>query len=74
VVDGVSGVVLSPGDVDGLARGILRLLENPQEASRLGNHAWQRYNAHHTPATMARRIEEVFERAYARPRFGSRRH
>jgi glycosyltransferase involved in cell wall biosynthesis len=39
LVDGVSGLLVPPGDPAALARGISRLLDDPALASRLGNQA-----------------------------------
>lgn len=39
IVDGVNGVYVPPGDAAALRRTVVRLLDNPDEASRLGRNA-----------------------------------
>jgi glycosyltransferase involved in cell wall biosynthesis len=72
VVDGETGIILPPNDTRALANAILRLLQDPGEAARLGRNARQRYEAGYTPGVMARRIEDVFEQVYAAPRIRRR--
>ena len=36
VQDGISGLVVAPGDVAGMAEAVLRLLEHPEEARSMG--------------------------------------
>jgi glycosyltransferase involved in cell wall biosynthesis len=68
VVDGETGIVLPPGNASALATAILRLLQNPDEAARLGQNAKRRYEAGYTPQIMASRTEDLFEKVYAAPR------
>lgn len=42
IVDGESGLLVSPNDVDALSSGILHLLSHPDEAQRLGHSARRR--------------------------------
>jgi glycosyltransferase involved in cell wall biosynthesis len=72
VIDGETGIVLPRGDAGLLASAILRLLQDSNEAARLGRNALQRYVAGHTSQLMARRTEDVFERVYATPRIRQR--
>jgi glycosyltransferase involved in cell wall biosynthesis len=72
VIDGETGIVLPRSDAGLLASSILRLLQNPNEAARLGQNALRRYAASHTPRIMARHTEDVFERVYATPRIQRR--
>ena len=72
VIDGETGIVLPPGNASSLASAILRLLQNPDEAARLGRNARRRYEAGYTPQIMARRTEDLFERVYAAPRIRQR--
>jgi glycosyltransferase involved in cell wall biosynthesis len=68
VIDGETGIVLPRSDAGLLASAILGLLQNSNEAARLGRNALQRYAAGYTPQIMARRTEDVFDRVYATPR------
>lgn len=68
VIDGETGIILPPGDGNALASAILRLLQHPDEAARLGRNAQRRYEAGYTPNIMARRIEDLFEQVHATPR------
>ena len=42
VVDGETGVLVAPGDMDGQARAFLRLASAPEERTRLGKAGWIR--------------------------------
>ena len=55
-----TGLVVPTKNVSALATGIVRLLENPDEASRYGAAAQRRYNDRYTPPIMARNIEDLF--------------
>lgn len=55
-----TGLVVPPRDASALASGILRMLEQPVEASKLAAAAKQRYLDEYTPATMSRRLEDLF--------------
>ena len=56
--DGETGILVEPGDVDGISAAILRLLTNPQELKRMGGAnrtwsetlTWQRYADAHLQA------------------------
>jgi len=72
VLDGETGIIVPPGDVRALAAAILRLLQDPAKAERLGRNARRRYEAGYTSDVMARRIESLFEQVYASPRIRRR--
>ncbi|MCC6553490.1 MAG: glycosyltransferase [Polyangiaceae bacterium] len=61
VESGATGIVVPPGDAGMLAAGVLRLLERPGEAARLGAAARLRHARRHRPRVMARAIEALFE-------------
>jgi glycosyltransferase involved in cell wall biosynthesis len=61
VVDGVTGFVVPPGDSDALAHAILRLLEDPELARRLGRNARRRIEEHFDAEKNFRRMEALFE-------------
>jgi glycosyltransferase involved in cell wall biosynthesis len=59
VDEGVTGLLYEPGDPDDLRRTIRRLLDDPEEALRMGAAARALYLAIHTFPAMARRIRTV---------------
>ena len=58
---GRTGLVVPPNDAPALAEALLRVLEDPALARRLGQGAYERYLERFTPEATARRIEAVFE-------------
>ncbi len=60
VEDGVTGLVVPPGDADALARGLIRLLADEPYARGLARAARARYERGYTPEHMTRRIERAF--------------
>jgi glycosyltransferase involved in cell wall biosynthesis len=64
VEDGVSGVLVDPDDVTGIAHGVVRLLSDRDEAERMGRAARERANAFlFTPEEFAERTSALVERA-----------
>ena len=55
-----TGLLVRPGDQESLAQALLRLLNDPGYARRLGRSALQRYENHYTPEVTARAIEDSF--------------
>ena len=53
---GVTGLLVEPGDVDGMRQAILHLWRNPDEAKRMGQAARRRFEENHTIDKLARRI------------------
>lgn len=72
--DGVTAELFSPGDVESMARGLKRLLDDPdllhqrREAAR---ELAQRFDGRHTVATMEAAYDELLSRPH-RPRFRHR--
>jgi glycosyltransferase involved in cell wall biosynthesis len=64
-----TGLLLEPGDVDGLAAAILRLLGDPDLASSLGENGRAKAVRHFSAAAMARSYLGQYEQVLA-----SRRH
>jgi glycosyltransferase involved in cell wall biosynthesis len=56
--DGVDGILVAPGDVDGLARGILELIEDPERRRRFGRAAQENARAY-AAGPIAERWEEL---------------
>jgi glycosyltransferase involved in cell wall biosynthesis len=59
VEDGVSGLLISPGDFSALANSVSCLLEHPAEARRLGAEGQRRVREQHTWADVARRARQA---------------
>lgn len=62
----VTGLLLDPGDVDGLAAAILRLFSDPQLASRLGENGRAHVARHYSAEAMARSYIAKYERVLRR--------
>jgi glycosyltransferase involved in cell wall biosynthesis len=71
-----TGLVVPMNDPGALARGVVRLLKEPETARRLGTAAQERYQQSYRPESMARALEALFveliERDHANARWGSR--
>lgn len=61
VDDGVTGILVEPGDTDRLGRAITRLLASPAERERMGAAARQRHRSRFSAGGWARRLREVYE-------------
>ena len=68
VADGVNGVLVSSGDSPALARGISRLLSDPEFASRLGQCGRQRVRQRFSMDTMVRATERLYHSLLERRR------
>jgi glycosyltransferase involved in cell wall biosynthesis len=68
-----AALVVPPEDPDAVAAAVLRLLDDPGLAGRLGQEAVTRYQARHTPEQMARAHEELFTDLVEERRAASRR-
>lgn len=55
-----TGLVVPARDRSSMTKGILRLLEQPQNAEKYGRAAQERYRKMYTPPVMARKIEDLF--------------
>jgi glycosyltransferase involved in cell wall biosynthesis len=62
VTHGETGLIVPPGDIDGLEGAILRLLDSPAEAARLGAGARRRYEERLRPERMTADMEQLFAR------------
>lgn len=59
--DQQTALLVPPGDPDALATAMIRLIDDPPLARRLGEGARHRYEAAHTPRVMAQRTCALFE-------------
>lgn len=63
---GREGLLVSEGDVSGLARAILELVASPERASAMGHAARERVVAHYSWQAHCERLEHVLERVRKR--------
>ena len=62
--NGETGLLVEPSDVEGMRRAILRLWQNPDEASRMGKAARQLFEQNHTFDKLAQRIYGIALEVY----------
>lgn len=53
---GVTGLLVEPGDVEGMRQAVLHLWQNPNEAARMGQAARRRFEENHTINHLAQRV------------------
>ena len=63
VVDGVTGLLIAPGDPTALADSIEKLMDNPELRRQMGAAAAERLRNKFSLAEMTRKIEQVFSEA-----------
>jgi glycosyltransferase involved in cell wall biosynthesis len=59
VLDGVTGRIVEPGDIDGLAEAILDVIDHPEKARQMGRNARQRVADYFEIKKMARTYEKL---------------
>ena len=62
VIDGKTGLLVAPGDVDALAESIVYLLENPEAASELGKRGMREARRHFSVSGTARKMIALYEK------------
>jgi starch synthase len=60
LTDGLTGVLVAPGDIDGLARAIMGILDDPAAASRMGSAGRERVLERFTGRAMAESVWKVY--------------
>ncbi|MDQ2690960.1 MAG: glycosyltransferase, partial [Chloroflexota bacterium] len=58
---GQTGLLVEPGDAEGMRQAILHLWRNPDEAARMGKEARRRFEENHTMTKLAERVYEVVQ-------------
>jgi glycosyltransferase involved in cell wall biosynthesis len=61
---GQTGLLVDPGDIDGMRQAILYLWQNPEEAARMGKEARRRFEENHTMDKLAHRVYDVAREVY----------
>jgi len=56
---GETGLLVEPGDVEGMQQAILYLWQNPDEAMRMGKEARRRFEENHTMDKLAQRVYDI---------------
>jgi glycosyltransferase involved in cell wall biosynthesis len=65
VVPKQTGVLIEPGDIDGLSAAIIQLLNDPKQAHRLGENGYARAAEHFSADAMATRYLELYREVVA---------
>ena len=60
VVDGTTGILVSPRDPDALAKAIIWMLQHPEEAQHMGQKAWERATTEFTTEKMMERTCDIY--------------
>jgi glycosyltransferase involved in cell wall biosynthesis len=66
--EGVEGLLVEPGDPEGLAEAIGRLLDAPEEAQRMGERGRERRRREFDIDVMVRNVENLYLELYAKTR------
>ena len=64
VEHGQTGLLVEPGDVEGMRQAILHLWRNPDEVTRMGKEARRRFEENHTMDKLAQRVYDVALEVY----------
>jgi glycosyltransferase involved in cell wall biosynthesis len=64
---GVTGLLVEPGDVEGMRQAILHLWRNPSEAMRMGQEARRCFEENHTINKLAQRVYDIALEVYHAP-------
>jgi glycosyltransferase involved in cell wall biosynthesis len=68
--DGTDGLLVAPGDTDGLAAALRRLLDDAELRKTFAQRAHARVERDFTPTAMTRRVEAIYEELLAGGRHG----
>jgi glycosyltransferase involved in cell wall biosynthesis len=67
VCDGQEGLMIKPGDIDGLCRALKQLIESVECRQRMGAAARHRMAAHHTVEIYLRQLQELYNSVLTPP-------
>lgn len=67
VCDGQEGLMIKPGDVDGLCHALKQLMESVECRQRMGAAARHRMAAHHTVEIYLRQLQELYDSVLTSP-------
>jgi glycosyltransferase involved in cell wall biosynthesis len=67
VTDGVTGLLVDPGDATGLTHALAQLLSDPDQCRNLGRNARAEVERHYTAATMVEKYHEMYARVLDDP-------
>ena len=56
---GQTGLLVEPGDIQGMRQAILHLWQNPEEAARMGREARRRFEENHTMEKLSQRVYDI---------------
>ncbi|MGC2162391.1 MAG: glycosyltransferase family 4 protein [Silvibacterium sp.] len=74
VVDGVTGILLAPGDTEGLVNSVAGLANDRQRAAMMGKRGWERVHAEFSNSKMAERMATLYDSLLQRnPQPGGKR-
>jgi len=62
IIDGETGILVPPKDIDAMASAITRVVTDPDLQSRLGSSARQRTEQHYSAASYVARLDEMYQR------------
>jgi glycosyltransferase involved in cell wall biosynthesis len=63
VVDGETGILVQPGDVDALARALRELLDDPERARAMGEAGYRRLRERLPESVMVERVNDIWREA-----------
>ena len=63
IEDGETGILVEPGDAEGLAESLLRLLRDPQLRVRIGEAGRRRVQENYSADSVLPRLQQVYDRA-----------
>lgn len=72
VIDGETGILVEPGDVDGLAEGVAAMLRDPDRAAAMGRAGQELRRREFTMEHMISLVEQLYEELWARHEAGPR--